>query len=369
MKGGEEIAAVPQRMTTLEFPEIEKTGGCDLAGDDVFLPLPEPRVRAPGKARSRFSAAAAKVLTQVVVSRQDGRAEHASVKSGADARIARKTPTRTYSDSEAVLLPSPARERVCRSLSYQKREERRSVYSFASVVRLASFRYRHMVSLSRIGSTTPTRSGTSTPCCKPEDVIDEPTELPVKPRFCATLSPEAQYAMLKGYEDILREKLGKSQDVDAGLLRVRTPQKQVVCLHLTDAERPGDETAPLAASAMTSSTERNQHNPPSHDVERRIEVNLAADPLPRRLARPGSGAAPKSPQTRAIPKKKQLRLSYRFERAMDLIDGLKAAPRSPETSSRRKARPGETVLYHDPVVNYNKWSRSWVREFKLEYSD
>ena len=105
-------AALPRQTTTLEFPEIEKTGGCDPEADDVFLPLPLPepraRARAARRARDRFSAAATTVLTQVVEKRSDG-------------RRAGKTPERTCSDSEAVLLPVPSagRDRVSRSLSYR----------------------------------------------------------------------------------------------------------------------------------------------------------------------------------------------------------------------------------------------------------
>ena len=103
-------AALPRKTTTLEFPEIEKTGGCDPEADDVFLPLPEPRARAraASRARDRFSAAATTVLTQVVESRSD-------------VRRTRNTPERTCSDSEAMALPVPSagRDRVCRSLSYR----------------------------------------------------------------------------------------------------------------------------------------------------------------------------------------------------------------------------------------------------------
>ena len=279
---------------------------------------------------------------------------------------------------------------LCCIILYNRREERRPSYSFASVVRLASFRYRR---LAATASPSPTRS-TSTSSCKPEDAVDEPIELPAKPRFCATLSPEAQYAMLKGYEDILREKLTSGRQMDeAGLLRVRTPQKHVVCLHLTDAEPPRDEVTSSVPSGVTSSTERPVPRIATHDIERRIDVKQTHESSPRRPARQSSGSDPKTPQTPTIPKQKQLRLSYRFERAMDLLDGLKAAPMtsspsrrgemtsSPSrrgemtsSSSRRvemtssPSRRGEAGAAINPVDNYNRWSRSWVREFKLEYS-
>ena len=278
----------------------------------------------------------------------------------------------------------------CIVLYCHRREERRPCYSFASVVRLASFRYRR---LAATASPSPTRS-TSTSSCKPEDAVDEPIELPAKPRFCATLSAEAQYAMLKGYEDILREKLTNGQQMaEAGLLRVRTPQKHVVCLHLTDAEPPQDEVTSSVPGDVTSSTERPVPKTTKHDIERKIVVKQTHESRPRRPTRQPSGSDPKTPQTPTIPKQKQLRLSYRFERAMDLVDCLKAAPKTSShsrrgemtsstsrrgemtsSSSRRgemtssPSRRGEASAAVNPVDNYNRWSRSWVREFKLEYS-
>ena len=366
----EDETDLQKRMTTLEFPEIEKTGGISSEEDNVFSPLPDIRPRATGKARSRFTAVAKTILTQVVASRQNGRSDESCARSNVVARPTVRTPTRTCSESEALTLSSPSPERFSRSLSYQKRDVRRNYCSFASVVRLASFRYHHMWAPSRLGSSTPSRSRNSTPRVKPEDAIDEPTVLPVKPRFCATLSPEAQYAMLKGYEDILREKLRSGHnEAEVGLLRAKTPLKKVISLHLTETEHPTDNTIlPVSPdSRMTSSTQITRNlaatMSQSPEVERRINIRLGTteqQPSPR-FARLVSLPGPRLQPIKTIPKKKQLRLSYRFERAMVLIDGLKAAPRPMLTSSSPIA---STV---DSVEDYNTWSRSWVREFKLEY--
>ena len=366
--GDGEETGLQKRLTTIEFPEIEKTGGINEEEDSVFSPLPDIRPRATGKARSRFTAVATKILTQVVVSRQNGICDESCARSTAVIRPKARTPTRTCSDSEALATSSPSPERFSRSLSYQTRDVRRNYCSFASVVRLASFRYRHMRAPSRLGSNSPSRSRNSTPRVKPEDAIDEPTVLPVKPRFCATLSPEAQYAMLKGYEDILREKLRSGHnEAEVGLLRAKTPLKEVVCLHLTEAELPSVDTAMSVSveTGMTSPTQRATNRAAttsrSPEVERRIDTRVAAEQPSPRFARLVSLPGPKLHPIKTIPKKKQLRLSYRFERAMYLIDGLKAAPRPMLTNST----PIASTL--DPVEDYNTWSRSWVREFKLEY--
>ena len=363
---GEETDLQKRTMTTLEFPEIEKTGGINSEEDSVFSPLPDIRPRATGKARSRFTAVATKILTQVVVSRQNGIEEDSTVRLNAGIRPKARTPTRTCSDSEALATSSPSPERFSRSLSYQN--PRRNYCSFASVVRLASFRYHHMRAPSRLGSNSPSRSRNSTPRVKPEEAIDEPTVLPVKPRFCATLSPEAQYAMLKGYEDILREKLRSGHnEAEVGLLRAKTPLKKVICLHLSEAELPIVDTAMSVSveTGMTSPTQRATNRAAtmsrSPEVERRIDTRVAPEQPSPRFARLVSLPGPKLQPIKTIPKKKQLRLSYRFERAMDLIDGLKAAPRPMLTNST----PIASTL--DPVEDYNTWSRSWVREFKLEY--
>ncbi|CAD5120225.1 DgyrCDS8797 [Dimorphilus gyrociliatus] len=49
---------------------------------------------------------------------------------------------------------------------------------------------------------------------RPRDVLveDHTPKLPEKPRFSATLSPEAQYATLQCYEDALKEKIKKNEN-------------------------------------------------------------------------------------------------------------------------------------------------------------
>ena len=40
-----------------------------------------------------------------------------------------------------------------------------------------------------------------------EDVLDDPNEMPDEPRFSSQLSEEAQYAMLRGYQDKIQDEL------------------------------------------------------------------------------------------------------------------------------------------------------------------
>lgn len=66
---------------------------------------------------------------------------------------------------------------------------------FGNIVKLASIRDRMF--------------GKKKENSKDEIQEDEPKKLPSRSRFVSKLSPEAQYSMLKGYEDVIVEDLGK----------------------------------------------------------------------------------------------------------------------------------------------------------------
>lgn len=62
---------------------------------------------------------------------------------------------------------------------------------------------------------------------RPRDVLmeDHIPKLPEKPRFSATLSPEAQYATLQCYEDALKEKIKKNENSQ---VRSEDEEKKIV---------------------------------------------------------------------------------------------------------------------------------------------
>ena len=228
--------------------------------------------------------------------------------------------SRSSITSERLILPP-----IRRSSQHMK---------FASLVRLA--RYRKMMTRSRASSVTSDVSE------EPEAIEDKP-ELPRSPRFCATLSPEAQYAMLKGYEDILLDTLkdGTKKEPKDCLYRVKRPHHKVVSVHVNNLERRQAELLrelqkPSSKRRLpVKKTERDPFFPENDEDE--IET------------------------PKGIPKDKQIWLTHRFQCAMDILDKLREEKGQLVTSPRYKHR---TI---HPVSHYNSWSQDWSREFKLEY--
>lgn len=237
---------------------------------------------------------------------------------------------------------------------------------FASLVRLA--KYKKMVTTKPVPEADNTKTNT-----------EEEVKMPEQPRFSATLSPEAQYAMLKGYEDILlnnlknEKKQQNNEEKDAGtLFRVKTPHHKVASLHLNGCDEDCiDEEDEKQAEVREILPSKDSMGRKAWDIRPAPYLGQlyridSKDDMGKGINRRDSKAllAKRSDSQdigKALPKDKQLLLTHRFHCAMDILDTMKESQGVMVTSPRYKQRRIK------PVDNYNAWSKEWSREFKLEY--
>ncbi|XP_033743163.1 uncharacterized protein LOC117329350 [Pecten maximus] len=221
-----------------------------------------------------------------------------------------------------------------------------------------------------------------------EDLI---IELPKEPRFSTTMSPEAQYAIMKGYEDTVYNYLCKEYpEQRPSLRRNKTPiskldhrnrdearnmQDHDSTRELStrnDSEREESDSAsqsssidsPLSGSSFTFPS------PQSANMSRRASMPVTAISF-KKFGRSGSlstspSVSVDSSLTRTnslpsvIPREKQLVLSYRLQRAMDILDTVRDGVGDNYTSPRVRASTNKNIK---PVLDYNKWTGVWGREF------
>jgi hypothetical protein len=167
----------------------------------------------------------------------------------------------------------------------------------------------------------------------PEETKEPDIDLPAHPRFCATLSLEAQYAMMKGYEDLLLTNLKENYPERAVFLpRTRTPT--TTTKKIVDTDSDDSETEKLAALNLGSLV-------PVTNNEQVVAVTKH------------------KPKDKG-PKKKQLVITYRFQSAMDILDTIRDKNGHLVTSPRLK----EKTL--NPLDSYSSWKITWSKEFKFK---
>ncbi|ELT93455.1 hypothetical protein CAPTEDRAFT_191414 [Capitella teleta] len=348
---------LPRKMTytnddKLEFPEIQ------LVPSDSNNPSTKPGLmkKEPSTPRKgKFGRVAMKVLSDIVVKRET-------------CVIPEKNEDEVDEVEEELKVVPPLKLSQ-RGPSVSRRSSRHTVanltssrkpsivgkghkgMNFASLVRLA--KYRKLTSGGR--SSRCSSSRVSSPITEEEDT------LPETPRFCATLSPEAQFAMMKGYEDELLRHLKsqvKSKDM---LFRVKTPLNRVSAIQLANLGRDPPET---------TKSEGHPIRRPSNKTANKIDLNM---PMRSRtydsqscLLKSKSKLSPRphtvSETISTIPKEKQLQLSVRFQKAMDILDNLKQSQGLPVISTKNK----KTI--DNPLATYNTWSQGWCREFQFQYN-
>ena len=151
-----------------------------------------------------------------------------------------------------------------------------------------------------------------------EDSDDEEV-LPGSPRFCATLSPEAQYAMMRGYEDRIVKHLSRRHpETHVDTLRASTPQSDRVVL-VRKNHRHLDE----------------KKDGRSEEEEAGICCHVA----------------------------KQVGVSRKFQAAIDLLDNLDGGNEIAATKAITQRR------VRNPIQKYKIWSKGWKNDFRLEGSD
>ena len=171
--------------------------------DEVFYQRGEDKKNTPVvMEKTKFGSLALKVMTQIAKDKRYG-----LIPAIEENRRGRKVST----GSESPVVTPKSIDRNFNQFQFRERRAsektnfRRSSGApmLASIARLMKFR--RMSGQSK--GTSKRRSSsvsTSNMSVLPEDEL---TDLPINPRFCATLSPEAQYAMLRGYEDVIIESL------------------------------------------------------------------------------------------------------------------------------------------------------------------
>ncbi len=209
--------------------------------------------------------------------------------------------------------------------------KKKKAMSLASVVGMASFRKIYMNRLLAQANAEVTHRMHS-----PVPEVDEDLEaMPQRPRFIATLSPEAQFAALKGYEDMLVTNLQKSYpDKKNTLYRVRTPSSKKVTLPLEAImpAKPKNELLPPASSSL----------------------------YPPRPSSAMSNSSQFSDIAYTENSEVKRRLSVRFQVGMDILDQMKTSQGYLITSPRIKQHEIE------PLPTYNQWIRKWSKEFSLD---
>nr|KAG5711650.1 hypothetical protein BaRGS_016832 [Batillaria attramentaria] len=109
-------------------------------------------------------------------------------------------------------------------------------------------------------------------------------ELPRNPRFSSFMSPEAQYAMMKGYEDKLYEDLAGSFPESAlSLKRNRTPH-QKISIRGKSASRPGGGRSETIGEGSESGTEDDSKSGSDVSSSRTSPSHLSVAPAATRAS-------------------------------------------------------------------------------------
>ncbi len=184
--------------------------------------------------------------------------------------------------------------------------------SLASVVGVVTFRKLYMSNLQAHAEkqVAERRLSSAASMTRIDEDDTETLPLPPTPRFCAMLSPEAQFAMLKGYEDKILKDLKDSYPTEKDqMVRVKAPYGKKVQINGLIARR---ESKGEVANVKSSK-----------DLELR-------------------------------------KLTGNFETAMNIVDQLKSS-RGEKVLSPRLYRTDIP-----PLKRYNNWAKQWARQFKAD---
>ena len=191
---------------------------------------------------------------------------------------------------------------------------------------------------------------------KDEEEADE-TDLPKTSRFCSGLSQEAQYAMLKCYEDLLVEGIDKdcrrADQCPPRLLRVTTPEQPIDAIHV--------EERPVSRRQKIKNT--------LESVNSREKLSLLSNEINENDDKKHLVQESKCEENNILisAENTQLRLNYRFQIAMDMLDNIKLNQGRNITTPRHRWNKIKQ-LNHDKVhAEYNTWSKNWSKDFTYEF--
>lgn len=160
--------------------------------------------------------------------------------------------------------------------------------------------------------------------------------IPEKPRFCATLSTEAQYAIFKGYEDVLVQEISASLPSSKGSV----PIKRV----------------PSASAKPKASSEKS----PFTILENKPKIVLVSSLKER------ENNVDKSPERSGWKRDHDLRyMSAHFKQAMNLLDELKRNSYiEPETQDENVPKSEDNAITMEKSIKqYHAWSQRWAKHF------
>ena len=193
--------------------------------DNVFLPDAETLRQT--KIRS-----AARVLRSVNRGKGSSTSSSASNKSdpsGADGNDRREDGTRVRTD---IKTRAPRRRSFMRTTPWKTR-----LPPLPSVVGMHVFRRLYMARLMSL-QVLPVKADDALGTGDSDDETDDSTDMhllqqePEVPRICADLSPEGQYAMLRGYQDRLLERLERRvPDLPSKVRTAQTPMAALSPMH------------------------------------------------------------------------------------------------------------------------------------------
>ncbi|KAK2170535.1 hypothetical protein LSH36_2g06024 [Paralvinella palmiformis] len=368
----------------MEYPEIQVI---TVHSQDRMIQAKFEQASAPGSddrysvspARKRFIVAVFKVVSELAAQRdrktreeeqerrQQSSPKQQNNKSGTLPPLTRQQSRPSRAQSPKKPQKHGAHPSICSETSIQKQAEallnrvpdelpdipakapetafarRTGGMHLSSIVRLERFR---KMMAKRLNSSQSAEES------DPDD--DAEDELPQKPRFSATLSPEAQYAMMKGYEDILLDYLRPSKPQSNYVLyRVRTPHKKVISLKVVE------DNWTTAKTIERQYQQRHLLSPSDAKSSHRLDKLM-----PRQGARSAANGVTSLPDGRRqrirrnacaedAQKVKEIRLTSCFQKAMAIIDTIRTSQGWLVTS------PRDRKLFRNPLKVYNKWSQGW----------
>jgi hypothetical protein len=216
---------------------------------------------------------------------------------------------------------------------------------------------------------------------KDTDVVEEEIEddeLPAKPRFASELSPEAQFAMMKGYEDVVYTMLHDTYPYKhSSLRRTSTPAGDVRIKKLARIspvfsddknlkleikhDKPcesSNKNAKFCKDTLYFSLRGNATKISTKEMTSSVN-DQSVQTAPEKKTKFNSSVFDSVPHEKTGTRT-QLTLTYRYQRAMDILDTLRKQQGLTALSPRV-----QFANLSDPLNAYNSWSHGWIREFEI----
>ncbi len=174
------------------------------------------------------------------------------------------------------------------------------------------------------------------------------TALPRSQHFASGLSFEAQFAMLKGYEDLLIDSIAAKAPIGGThfLRQVQSPTRPVEAIHLKEKAIARRTKTPVVRVTSASSYHSDS------DTQDDAEEDTGVYDTDRTLIKASD---------------KQLRLNYRLQTAMDMLDNIKLHQGQHVTTPLDRLDRVKQLDKSSVYSQYNTWNKNLSRDFKYKY--